>query len=76
MAYVIEYCLPDGVSSEFLRGELLELVEVAQGGTEEARRAIGFPMSDLEDALQAAAALAFKAAFVVTRNVYGSTASP
>src|SRR5438552_12821361 len=60
---------------EFIR-ELLEFVEVAQVGTEEARRAVGLPMSDLEDALQAAAALAFEATFVVTRNVRDYQKSP
>ena len=41
---------------KFIR-ELLEFVEVAPVGTEEMRAALGFPMKDLEDAMQASAAL-------------------
>ena len=60
---------------KFIR-ELLEFVEVAEVGTEEARQAVGLPMNDLEDALQAAAAIAFEATFVVTRNVRDYRKSP
>jgi predicted nucleic acid-binding protein len=51
----------------FIR-ELLEFVDVPMVGTEAAMQAIGFPMNDFEDALQAAAALAFGARCIVTRN--------
>lgn len=51
----------------FIR-DLLEFVEVPATGTNAARQAVGFPMKDFEDALQAAAALAFGAAYIVTRN--------
>src|SRR5262249_24464584 len=55
---------------------LLHFVEVAPTGTHEARQAVGFPMPDLEDALQAAAALAFDALYIVTRNVKDYKNSP
>jgi predicted nucleic acid-binding protein len=55
---------------------LLEFVEVAPTGTREARQGVGFPMADLEDALQAAAALAFDALYIVTRNVKDFKSSP
>src|SRR5262245_57011967 len=56
--------------------DLLHFIEVAPTGTREARQALGFPMADLEDALQAAAALAFDATFIVTRNVKDFKNSP
>jgi predicted nucleic acid-binding protein len=59
----------------FIR-ELLEFAEIPKAGTEAARQAIGFPMSDLEDALQAAAALAFGARGIVTRNISDYRRSP
>jgi len=55
---------------------LLHFVEVATVGTREAKQAVAFPMNDLEDALQAAAALAFDALFIVTRNVKHFRSSP
>ena len=57
-------------------GRLLQIVEVAPTGTGEARRALGLPMSDLEDALQAAAALAWQADVIVTRNLDDYRQSP
>ena len=48
---------------------LLRLVEVAPVGTAEARRALSLPMPDLEDAFQSAAALAWNAEVIVTRNL-------
>ncbi|MEN9633330.1 MAG: hypothetical protein RL077_1734 [Verrucomicrobiota bacterium] len=55
---------------------LLLLVEVAPVGTAEARRALSLPMPDLEDALQAAAALAWRADVIVTRNLNDYWHSP
>lgn len=55
---------------------LLLLVEVAPVGTAEARRALSLPMPDLEDALQAAAALAWRADVIVTRNLDDYRHSP
>jgi predicted nucleic acid-binding protein len=49
--------------------KLLKIVEVAAVGDAGARVALCLPMNDLEDAFQAAAALAWKADFIVTRNV-------
>src|SRR5712671_3664730 len=60
---------------EFIR-QLLEFVEVSPVSTKDARHAVRLPMGDLEDALQAAAALAFEANFIVTRNVRDYRKSP
>ena len=57
-------------------GRLLQIVEVAPTGTAEARRALGLPMADLEDAFQAAAALAWQADVIVTRNLDDYRQSP
>ncbi len=59
----------------FIRA-LLEFVEVPMAGTEAAMKAISYPMNDFEDALQAAAALAFGARFIITRNVSDYRRSP
>jgi len=58
------------------RPVLVRFVEVTPTGTEEAQQALGFPMPDFEDALQAAAALAFDALFFVTRNTKDYKGSP
>lgn len=55
---------------------LLELVEVAPVATHEAQRALSLPMADLEDAMQAAAALAWKADYIITRNLPDYRNSP
>lgn len=57
-------------------GRLLRLVEVAPVTTADARRALDLPVSDLEDAFQAAAALAWRADAIVTRNVVDYRRSP
>ena len=59
----------------FLEG-LLRFVEIAPVGTREARQAMGLPMNDLEDAMQAVAALAFDAHYIVTRNLAHFRKSP
>ncbi|MFT4175528.1 MAG: PIN domain-containing protein [Luteolibacter sp.] len=56
--------------------KLLLLVEVASTGTEDAKRALALPMPDFEDALQAAAALAWDADFIITRNLPDYRHSP
>jgi len=56
--------------------DLLSYVEVPSVGTSDARRALHFPMSDIEDAMQAAAALAFRAQWIVTRNERDYRGSP
>lgn len=70
----IAYLAPSN-ARHFLR-ELLHFVEVSVVGTADAIRALQFPMRDLEDALQAAAALAFNADFVISRNARDYTQSP
>jgi predicted nucleic acid-binding protein len=57
-------------------GGLLRIVDVAQVSTAEARRALVLPMSDLEDAMQAASALAAGADFIITRNLRDYRQSP
>jgi predicted nucleic acid-binding protein len=70
----INYLLrPD--ARPFIR-DLLEFAEVPPTGTEAARHAIGFAMRDFEDALQAAAALAFGASYIVTRYATHYRRSP
>ena len=59
----------------FLR-KLLKLVEVATVGTTDAHRALTLPMSDVEDAFQSAAALAWSADFIITRNLPDYRRSP
>lgn len=59
----------------FIR-ELLEFVEVPQVGRKEMLAALGFPMPDLEDAMQVAAALAGGVDFIVTRNLPDYRRSP
>lgn len=55
---------------------LLRLVEVAPVTTADARRALALPVSDIEDAFQIAAALAWGADAIVTRNVSDFRRSP
>lgn len=55
---------------------LLRLVEVPATGTQDANRALESPMPDLEDAFQVAAALVWKADFIVTRNLSDYRKSP
>lgn len=55
---------------------LLELVTVAAVGDADARRALALPMRDLEDAFQSAAALAWGADFIITRNLPDYRNSP
>jgi len=55
---------------------LLSIVEVAAVSSKEARQALELPMTDLEDALQAAAALSWGAEYIVTRNLANYRRSP
>ena len=64
-----------GSGRPFLQ-RLLRLVEVVPTGTADARRALEIPMADLDDAFQAAAALAWKADAIVTRNIADYRRSP
>jgi len=56
--------------------DLLKLVEVATVGTSDATRALALPMPDIEDAFQVAAALAWNADFIITRNLPDYRRSP
>lgn len=56
--------------------ELLEFTVVPGTSTDAARQALTLPMTDLEDAFQAVAAMAFGAQFIVTRNVKDYRRSP
>jgi predicted nucleic acid-binding protein len=69
------FYLTGSSSRDFIK-DLIQFVEVAPTGSKEAKQAIGFPMADFEDALQAAAALAFDALFVVSRNSRDYKGSP
>lgn len=51
-------------------------MEVAPVATADAQRALELPMSDLEDAMQAAAALSAGATVIVTRNIRDYSKSP
>jgi predicted nucleic acid-binding protein len=57
-------------------GQLLGSVSVAYTGQREAMRAFQLPISDLEDAMQAAAADACGSDCIVTRNTRDFTGSP
>ena len=59
----------------FIR-DLVQFVEVAPSGALEILAALDLPMKDLEDAMQAAAAKSFKAAWLITRNVDDYKKSP
>jgi predicted nucleic acid-binding protein len=68
------YLLKGGGKSFLER--LLNLVEVAPVATADARRALALPLPDIEDAFQVAAALAWRADAIVTRNVSDFRRSP
>jgi predicted nucleic acid-binding protein len=70
----IAYLAP-GATRSFL-SDLLLSVDVAPCSTRHALEALAFPIGDLEDALQAAAALAFGADWIVTRNLPDFRGSP
>ncbi|CAN5427208.1 PIN domain-containing protein [soil metagenome] len=55
---------------------LLRIVGVAPVTTADAQRALSLPMPDVEDAFQAAAALAWGADVIVTRNTADYRRSP
>lgn len=69
-AYLLEN---DG--REFLT-RLMTLVDVATVGKSQVEVAMKLPMNDLEDALQVASALAWKADHVITRNLSDYRRSP
>jgi hypothetical protein len=60
----------------FVRERLLESVEVVAADAILLRVALKWGFADLEDAMEAAAAQAWKAAFIITRNVRDFRRSP
>ncbi len=69
-AYLLE-----GEGRDFLK-RLLQIVDVAEVGLDEARQALALPMSDLEDALQAVSAQRWSAERIITRNLSDYKTSP
>ena len=55
---------------------LLSFTTVASVGDREAHAALSYPMKDLEDALQAAAAVSAGATYIITRNLPDYRKSP
>jgi len=70
----IHYLSKDG-AWEFIR-ELTEFCVIPGTGTHEMKRALDMGFDDLEDAMQASAALLFGAQMIVTRNLRDYTTSP
>jgi hypothetical protein len=54
----------------------MQIVDVAAVGKNETRRALDLPMTDLEDALQVAAAESWGADLIITRNLRDYRRSP
>ncbi len=69
-AYVLK-----GAARPYLN-DVLEIFTVAPVSIMDAKRALSLPMSDVEDAFQSAAALAWRADYIVTRNVEDYVRSP
>jgi predicted nucleic acid-binding protein len=63
LAYIVKQDVREFIA------DLLVFVEVAAGDTSTVRQALAMPTKDLEDALQASAAITFRADVIVTRNV-------
>jgi len=70
----IHYLSNDGART-FIR-ELLEFCVVPETGTYDMKRALDFGFDDLEDAMQASAAVRFGAQVLVTRNLKDFARSP
>jgi predicted nucleic acid-binding protein len=75
LAYLIERQDSAISSRDFIRG-LLVWADVANTGRVDALAALDLPLSDFEDALQVAAAMACGAQFIVTRNERDFRPSP
>jgi PIN domain len=75
LAYIIERQASATTARTFIR-DLLSWAEVAATTRTDAVDALGWPMPDYEDALQAAAAQACGASWVITRNEGDFAASP
>ncbi len=75
LAYLIERQNSAISCREFIQG-ILVWADVAKTGRADALAALGLPMSDFEDALQVAAAMACGAQFIITRNERDFKSSP
>lgn len=64
-----------GKTNAFIR-DLLEFAEIPRTGREQMQVALNMGFSDLEDAMQAAAAMLFGAQLIVTRNLRDYRRSP
>jgi predicted nucleic acid-binding protein len=73
--YLLRPASGSGDARDFLQG-LTTFALVAPTHTDDLRLATGFPMPDLEDAMQAAAALACGARYIATRNTKDFERSP
>ena len=75
LAYLIERQQSAVSGRDFIRS-LLVWADVAKTGQSDALVALELPMRDFEDALQAAAAVACAAKFIITRNERDFKTSP
>ena len=73
--YLVRSSHGDGTTHEFI-ADLLKFLRVVAGDTDAVRSALGLPMSDFEDALQAVSARMGKADRIVTRNIVDYRRSP
>lgn len=75
VAYLLKPHATAGEIRSFLEG-LLVFARLARTDDDDARRALSLPFTDIEDAFQAAAALACGADVIATRNVRDYRGSP
>jgi len=75
LAYLIERQVSAISARDFIRG-LLDWAEVATTGKPDALAALELPLTDFEDSLQVAAAMACGAQFIITRNERDFRKSP
>jgi predicted nucleic acid-binding protein len=75
LAYLIERQQSSISGRDFIRS-MLVWADVAKTGRADALAALELPMRDFEDALQAAAAMACGAQFIITRNERDFKTSP
>jgi len=75
LAFLIERQDSVTIARGFIR-DLLSWAEISPTTRADAVNALAWPMTDFEDALQAAAAVACGASWVITRNERDFTASP
>jgi hypothetical protein len=71
----LAYLTPGNLGRSFLR-ELVEFVVIPPVDTRSLRAALELPLSDLEDAMQVAAAQNFSAVRIATRNLAHFSKSP